>query len=177
MGLRRWSKKLILCVVVGIACASVSLAFLLPRRNPDDSLNRLLHATVRIAPQGEAIRGCGVIVDEANRLVVVTVADVMNNREDASIFFPHLKGEEKGSSAESGVPAKVIYRDPVRRLIILRLDSLREGAAALPLGHWPCSPGQQLHSVYSHDNCSETTQASWSFSRGRMQQTLMVPHL
>ena len=177
MGLRRWSKKLILCVAVGIACASVSLAFLLPGRNPDDSLNRrLLQATVRIAPQGEAIRGCGVIVDEANRLVA-TVADLMKDREGATIFFPHPKGEEKGSSAESGVPAKVIYRDPVRRLAILRLDSLPEGAAALPLGDWPCSPGEHLHSVYSHDKGSEIDQASWSFGRGRMQQTLMVPHL
>jgi hypothetical protein len=122
---------------------------------------------VRIAPQGDSIRGCGVIVDQRNSLVV-TVADVMGDRDSASIFHESL---------ESGIAVKVVFRDPLRRLVLLHLERWPEGAAALPLGTGPCSPGQFLHSVYGLAIASEAAPSSWSFSRGRMQQTLMVPHL
>jgi len=167
--------------LVSIAGVSISAAFLRPRNAVDDSLNRcLIQATVRIAPQGDPIRGCGVIVDQLNGLVV-TVADVMGERENASVFFPCLmngdnveKGRER---AESESAAKVVYRDRVRRLVVLRIEHCPDGTASLPLGTWQCSPGQSLHSVYSHAKDAETTATSWSFSRGHIQQTLMVPHL
>ncbi len=126
---RRWrSSSVIISLLIAAVCVWISLpalrwfradspsAFALPA--PDKSLYRhILQATVCIAPQGEAIRGLGVLIDQKERLVM-TVAAVMHDRENANTSLalgnPGNSQEIVTPSGESKIAAQVVYRDEAR---------------------------------------------------------------
>jgi hypothetical protein len=147
----------------------------------DDALYaRLLQATVCIAPQGEAFRGCGVLIDPDSKLVV-TVAEVMGASENARAWPATVRsGDTQGqihSSMETEIAARVVHRDETRQLILLQLEHLPVGLAALPMGEWTGSLGQSLYSVCLQDlNLSANGDSSWSHSRGQLRQIIMLPH-
>jgi len=72
----------------------------------DDSLfGRLLQSTVSIAPQGEPIRGCGVLVDGESRLIV-TVPGVIGDH-DTVYVWPANENGANHLSAEPMMDGKV----------------------------------------------------------------------
>lgn len=148
---------------------------------PDESLyRRLLQATVCIASEGDAIRGCGVLVDRIEKLAV-TIEGVIGDRESVSTCLGSASYMDAqgfmDASARCEIAAKVVYRDPEHRLVLLCLEKWPEAAAVLPLGEWAHSPGQTLHAVYHNaPDSSAQLEWSWSFGCGRVRQILMPPH-
>jgi hypothetical protein len=147
----------------------------------DEALyHRILQATLRIAPEGNQIVGCGVLIDSKEKLVVTHEA-VMGDRESASacLASAHCVDAEGliDASAKSNIVAKVVFRLHERHLILLRLETWPEGAAVLPLGEWTHSPGQTLHAVYHQaPNPSALAEWLWSYGCGRVRQIIMTAH-
>src|SRR5262245_20353601 len=104
-GPRSWSKSAFFCLLVACVCLSLAVrAWNRGSSSPqssaaavDDSLYaRLLQATVCIAPQAEAFRGCGVLIDPDSKLVV-TVAEVMGASENARAWPATIRsGDTQG---------------------------------------------------------------------------------
>jgi hypothetical protein len=123
-------------------------------------------------------RGCGVLVDRESRLVL-TVASVVGDRENAHIFFSTTASREGAveSSSLYSIAGKVIYRDERRGLVILRLERLPEGAAPLPLGEWSHLPSRVFHSVYRRATSSPPgAESAWVQTQGQIGRVLMPPH-
>ncbi len=186
----RWSKAIPLLLVVA-AFVSTALAVRgwfragvsldqAPLALDGPLYRHLLRATVCISSQDGTFRGCGVLVDQADRLVV-TVAEVVGDRENASAYL--VSGDRweiqnlVDPSLAFKIAAKVVHRDPSRRLVLLHLERWPEGAATLPLGAWTGSPGKVLHSVYQEgQNHSTLPEHTWSCGLARVRQSLMLPH-
>jgi hypothetical protein len=152
----------------------------------DDRLSRrLLRATVRIVPGGGEIGGCGTLIDLENRLVV-TLGNVVGDRENARVYFstqlppentavPGLPAQDK---EPTGIAGHVVFRDPKRGLVLLRLERLSEGAASLSLADQVLTTGQVLSSLHGmRADLPGPDGHSCSYSRGEIRQVFMPPHV
>jgi hypothetical protein len=145
--------------------------------------NEALHhgiqqALAYIVPEGGDKGGCGVLIDQQERLVV-TVARHMGERTGARISFAGTHGIDSthSISADAGTVGDVVFRDSTRSLVLLRLQHLPAGAAALPLGDWTPSTTMMLHSVRSSQPGAASARAhAWSYCQGKIERILMRPH-
>jgi hypothetical protein len=144
------------------------------RARNDALYGRMLAALAYVVPEGGGKSGCGVLVDQQERLVVASTR-LMGENTRARVTFAHA--DPAGMPAQTATTADVLFCDTTRSLVLLRLRELPSGAAALPLGDWTPSTTMTLHSLRSSQSASPSAQnRSWSCCQGKIERILMIPH-
>ena len=135
-----------------------------------------LPKTVLVVEPGDTgdVRGSGVLVDAANRLVA-TAAHVVTDLDEAVVFFPLRDAEGDpvtdpadylGRRERLGIPARVVGRRPDRDVAILQLERLPAGAEAVRLAARSAKHGE---AVYAIGNSGVDDGALWRYSPGEVR--------
>jgi S1-C subfamily serine protease len=121
----------------------------------------------------EFLSGSGAVVDVKQRLVL-TNYHVVRDRDEARVLFP-VTQEKKlvrdrafytGQILRSGVPGKVVARDPAHDLALIQVTSLPAGARAVRLADKSVEAGDR---VFSLGNPGESDKL-WVFRPGSVQR-------
>lgn len=115
--------------------------------------------------------GTGVLIDRETRLVV-TNQHVVSNHDSVEVFFPAVAGGRVvsdpthylNSRQSLGIPAKVVARDPLRDIAVLKLDRIPDEAVEIEIGS-PGRPGQNIHSI-GNPGASD---ALWIYTFGKVR--------
>ena len=121
----------------------------------------------------EFLSGSGVVVDLKQRLVL-TNYHVVRDRDEARVLFPVVQDRKlvrdrafySGQILRSGIPARVIARDPGHDLALLQVTALPPGTRAVPLAGKGVGPGER---VYSLGNPGESDKL-WVFRPGSVRR-------
>jgi S1-C subfamily serine protease len=118
--------------------------------------------------------GTGVLIDAKHRWVL-TNYHVAGEATRIGVFFPRFRdGKLIAERSEyqdllrkgQAIPAKVIFRDQKRDLVLLELDSIPHGAESILLAKQSSSPGQRVHSVGNPGRSG----ALWLYTQGTVRQ-------
>ncbi|CAN5469684.1 hypothetical protein BH10PLA2_BH10PLA2_31570 [soil metagenome] len=172
---RRWNIKLVFyaaCVLV--SCAANASA-------QSDSGEKIYQKTLRGSAWILGMRtgqgtdtGTGVLIDAKHKWVL-TNYHVAGEATRIGVFFPRFRdGKLIAERSEyqdllrkgQAIPAKVIFRDQKRDLVLLELDSIPHGAEAILLAKQSPSPGQRVHSVGNPGRSG----ALWLYTQGTVRQ-------
>ena len=121
-----------------------------------------------------AATGTGALID-VNHKWVITNFHVAGEANRVLVFFPRFReGKLIAERSEyqdllrkgGGTPAKVVYRDQRRDLVLLELESVPHGAEVIHLARQSPSPGQRVHSVGNPGKSG----ALWLYTQGTVRQ-------
>lgn len=137
---------------------------------------KVLHSTVWIhSSRGDTryATGSGSLVDRNHRLVL-TNYHVVGSNPRAIVTFPSFKEGKVIAERDyynerikrQGIRARVIALDRRHDLALLQLESLPEGAEALPLAGSSPTPGQSVHSIGNPGGSG----ALWVYTPGKVRQ-------
>jgi HEAT repeat protein/S1-C subfamily serine protease len=154
-----------------------------PGLDGEEIYKRLLKSTVYIvsvitAPDGRYLsRGTGVLVDEAERLVITNEHVANDSADSIAVMFPVLRSGsvpikdpafyDGQISKGKGIPVKLVRVERKRDLALLQLESLPEGVAPLRLAAESASPGQAIYSLGAQPKGS---QGMWQNNPGVVRQ-------
>ncbi len=172
---RCWSAKLALYSAIAfISCVANACA---QSESGEKIYQKTLRGTTWILgmrnSQG-ADTGTGVLIDAKHKWVL-TNFHVAGEASRIVVFFPRFRdGKLIAERSEyqdllrkgQGIPAKVIYRDQKRDLVLLELESVPHGAEAIHLARQSPSPGQRVHSVGNPGRSG----ALWLYTQGTVRQ-------
>lgn len=112
-----------------------------------------------VAPSGD---GTCWVLDREQRLVV-TNKHVVGDADEVTVRFPMYKGGELVTAAaeylraeDTAIRGKVLYRDAVRDLALVQLDSLPEHVVALPLAEKSAGKDAPVLSIGNSDPNAST---------------------
>jgi S1-C subfamily serine protease len=115
----------------------------------------------------------GSLVDLKRRLVI-TSHHVIREKDKVTVFFPQYEGGKlvtdrmsyiKQAAKGGGIAGKVLARDVKADLALVQLESVPEGAAALPLASKGAAPKARIHSLGN----PAASEQLWRFSSWRAQ--------
>jgi S1-C subfamily serine protease len=118
--------------------------------------------------------GTGVLIDARHKWVL-TNYHVAGEASRILVFFPRFRdGKLIAERSEyqallrkgQGIPARVIFRDQKRDLVLLELESIPHGAEVVHLARQSPSPGQRVHSVGNPGRSG----ALWLYTQGTVRQ-------
>jgi S1-C subfamily serine protease len=123
--------------------------------------------------EGKSASGTGSLVDRKLKLVL-TNYHVVGDTNRAVVMFPAYKGDKVVAEREyylkrlktDGIQAKVVARDKKADLALIQLESVPDGAVALPLAKESVVPGQTVHSLGNPGGSG----ALWVYTPGRVRQ-------
>ncbi len=132
---------------------------------------KALASTVLIAT--DKGRGSGALVDVEKRLVV-TNYHVIRSGAPVRVWFPEFRDDVLltepshylGAEPSAAIAANIYMSDPKRDLALLQLESLPEGAAAIPFAAGSAMPGDAVHSIGN----SGSSGALWVYTSGTVRQ-------
>lgn len=165
-------------VILGLSLAVVVVAAAEVRANPQvyDKAVRSTAWVVSPTDEDSFSWGGGVLLDLKRRWVL-TNYHVVEDRDEAVIFFPVTKGgklvsDPKHYMSEAnrdklGIPARVIARDQKRDLAVLELKGLPEGIPDMKVAAQSPKPGETVHAI-GNSGLREGT--LWRYSRGEVRQ-------
>jgi S1-C subfamily serine protease len=122
---------------------------------------------------GKSATGTGSLVDRKLKLVL-TNYHVVGDGDRAVVMFPAYKGNRVVAEREyyldrlkaDGIRAKVVARDKQADLALIQLESVPEGAVAIPLAKESVVPGQTVHSLGNPGGSG----ALWVYTPGKVRQ-------
>jgi S1-C subfamily serine protease len=167
-----------------LSFAMLAVAPAAARAQDEKIYGKILKSTVWIViplrdkatKQGVPIRmGTGTLVD-AQQKIVLTNFHVAGQAEEIYVFFPAY-GKDKRIIPErqhyldmvkngGGIKASTVARESKVDLALLKLQSVPEGAQAMPLAKDPVSPAQSVHSVGNPG----ASGALWVYTPGKVRQ-------
>jgi hypothetical protein len=123
--------------------------------------------------EGRLATGSGSLIDRKQRLVL-TNFHVVGDNPRATVFFPAYKDDKVIAERDYyvdrvrslGIRARVVALDRRHDLAVLQLESLPEGAQALPLATGTPGPGASVHSVGNPGGSG----ALWVYTPGKVRQ-------
>jgi S1-C subfamily serine protease len=172
---RRWITKLGLCT--GLTLLFVAPAAIAQTDSGEKIYQRTLRGTtwiLGIRNNEGAASGTGVLIDAKHRWVI-TNYHVAGEANRILVFFPRFReGKLIAERSEyqdllrrgAGIPAKVLYRDQRRDLVLLELESVPHGAETIHLAKSSPVPGQRVHSVGNPGKSG----ALWLYTQGTVRQ-------
>ncbi len=171
---RRWISKLSLCAAVFLAVFAPSAV------GQTESGEKIYQKTLRgttwilgIRNDGAAT-GTGALIDVSHKWVI-TNFHVAGEANRILVFFPRFRdGKLIAERSEyqdllrkgGGIPAKVVYRDQRRDLVLLELETVPRGVEVIHLARTSPSPGQRVHSVGNPGKSG----ALWLYTQGTVRQ-------
>jgi S1-C subfamily serine protease len=147
-----------------LAMAAGVLLLCVAARPAQASDTDLYHKTLKstgwlVAPSGD---GTCWVLDREQRLVV-TNKHVVGDADEVTVRFPTYKDGALVTAAaeylraqDAAIRGKVLYRDPVRDLALVQLDSLPEHVVALPLAAESAGKDAAVLSVGNSDPNAST---------------------
>lgn len=158
--------------------ALVALAFGTADANPQVYDKAVRSTAWVVSPTGddEFSWGGGALLDLKRRWVL-TNYHVVDDREEAVVFFPVTKGGKlitdpkhymnEENRDKLGIPARVVATDPKRDLAILQLRGLPEGISDIKVAAASPKPGETVHAI---GNSGLREGILWRYSRGEVRQ-------
>jgi S1-C subfamily serine protease len=160
---------------------SASTLFILGQSPPVDSgstaYSKVLKSTAWIhSPRGpgKVASGSGSLIDLKDRLVL-TNFHVVGDVEGANVFFPSYRQNDDliaersyyvDNSTRLAHKGKVVARDRMRDLALIKLEDVPKNVVALPLAEKGVSPGQTVHSIGNPGSSG----ALWVYTPGKVRQ-------
>jgi S1-C subfamily serine protease len=171
---RRWIPGLSLCTAVVLAVLAPTAVG--QTESGEKIYQRTLRGTTWILGirNDGAATGTGALVDVTHKWVI-TNFHVAGDANRILVFFPRFRdGKLIAERSEyqdllrkgGGIPAKVVYRDQRRDLVLLELESIPHGAEVIHLARTSPSPGQRVHSVGNPGKSG----ALWLYTQGTVRQ-------
>jgi S1-C subfamily serine protease len=122
---------------------------------------------------GKVATGSGALIDRRRHLVL-TNYHVVDDKDDATVFFPVFRGDRlvaerdyyKEHFRELALRGHVVARDKRHDLALVQLDTVPEGAQALPIAPNGVHPGQTVHSIGNPG----ASGALWVYTPGKVRQ-------
>lgn len=121
-----------------------------------------------------AASGTGALIDAKHKWVI-TNFHVAGEGNRILVFFPRFReGKLIAERSEyqdllrkgAGIPAKVVYRDQRRDLVLLELETVQHSAETIHLARSSPVPGQRVHSVGNPGKSG----ALWLYTQGTVRQ-------
>jgi S1-C subfamily serine protease len=172
---RHWITELGLCAGLTLSL----FAYYAPAQS--DSGEKIYQRTLRgttwilgIRNNEGAASGTGALIDSKHKWVL-TNYHVAGDANRILVFFPRFReGKLIAEKSEyqdllrrgAGIPAKVLYRDQRRDLVLLELESEPRGAETIYLARSSPVPGQRVHSVGNPGKSG----ALWLYTQGTVRQ-------
>jgi len=161
--------------------ALLTLAWLLPLAPADDKsegskvYKKAVPSVVWIHSKRDSglATGSGSLIDKDRRLVLTNYHVVLDN-PSAKVFFPYFRDGQpvaekdyyRDRAKRLAIDARVVALDKKADLAILRLDSIPEGAEAIPLATGSPDPGDTVHSIGS----AGKSDALFGYVKGAVRQ-------
>lgn len=123
-------------------------------------------------PNGLAT-GSGSLIDRDRRLIL-TNYHVVEDNPRATVFFPVFQAGQPvpeksyytARASRLGIPGRVLALDKAADLALIRIESVPEGAKAIPLAPTSPGPGDGVHSI---GNAGDSG-ALWGYVKGTVRQ-------
>jgi S1-C subfamily serine protease len=161
-------------ILLGVALAALCLASAGVGRADSLIYQSLLRSTGLVEvpdPEGSVTYGTCWVVDR-QRGFALTNEHVVGDAAEAVVYFPAYRdGTAIPELAHyhrqvAAVRGRVVHRDVLRDLALLRLDALPDDVAALPLAAHGAGPGDAVHSL---GNSGVTTGTLWRYTAGTVR--------
>src|SRR4051812_31594850 len=175
------SPRILACSAAAVLLVVLPFVAPVPARADDEGAGakvyqEALKSVVWIhSPRGKdrSVSGTGSLVDRKLKLVL-TNYHVVGDANTAVVMFPAHKGDRVIAEREyylsrlktEGIRAKVVARDKKADLALIQLESVPEGAAALPPAKESPTPGQTVHSLGNPGGSG----ALWVYTPGKVRQ-------
>ena len=172
---RCWSAKLALITAIAFAICALNASA--QSESGEKIYQKTLRGTTWIlgmrSSQG-ADTGTGMLIDAKHKWVL-TNFHVAGEANKIIVFFPRFRdGKLIAERSEYqdllrkglGIPAKVVFRDQKRDLVLLELESIPHGAEPIHLAKQSPSPGQRVHSIGNPGRSG----ALWLYTQGTVRQ-------
>jgi S1-C subfamily serine protease len=115
--------------------------------------------------------GTGALIDRERKLVL-TSCHVVKAVPTVKVYFPAydrgriIADRTHYEKTITALPGRIVYKDPVRDLALVELDSLPEGVVEIKLAASSAAPGERVHSVGN----GKTNGVLWAYHSGVVRQ-------